>query len=258
MASSGSGPGSVSLSVPSSTVLQQQQQQQKHKEEEEKENPAVHEFFVAEGQTTESNKKGSSMQFLDEAKVQTQKKGFNYGIESPTTYFHKWKGKKFNGSAPLVNLWVIWWSWFASFCGILVLAILHEYVFVPRKTPLLIGSFGASAVLLYAAPYSHLAQPRSLLGGHVICAICGIIANYIPVFWLAASLAVSWGIAAMHLTKTTHPPGAATALIAVLNQDNDIGWIYLLMVFLGALLMLLVAIVIDNIPKYQRYPQFWV
>ncbi|MFR9014303.1 MAG: HPP family protein, partial [Desulfovibrio piger] len=31
---------------------------------------------------------------------------------------------------------------------------------------MLIGSFGASAVLLFAAPDSPLSRPRNLLGGH--------------------------------------------------------------------------------------------
>jgi len=35
--------------------------------------------------------------------------------------------------------------------------------------------------------------------------------------WLAAALAVSFSIAAMHATKTLHPPGGATALFAVIS-----------------------------------------
>ena len=41
----------------------------------------------------------------------------------------------------------------------------------------LTGSFGATAVLLFASPRSPFAQPRNLIGGHLIGAICGCIAR---------------------------------------------------------------------------------
>jgi CBS-domain-containing membrane protein len=39
---------------------------------------------------------------------------------------------------------------------------------------MIIGSFGASAVLIYGAIRSPLAQPRNLIGGHVISAVTQI------------------------------------------------------------------------------------
>ncbi|CAF4022253.1 unnamed protein product, partial [Rotaria sp. Silwood1] len=44
-----------------------------------------------------------------------------------------------------------------------------------HQLTLLIGSFGASAAIIFGAPRSQLAQPRSLIGGHLIGAICGCI-----------------------------------------------------------------------------------
>ena len=35
----------------------------------------------------------------------------------------------------------------------------------------LIGSFGASAVLLYGVPMAEFSQPRNVIGGHVISAL---------------------------------------------------------------------------------------
>jgi hypothetical protein len=46
--------------------------------------------------------------------------------------------------------------------------------------PLLIGSFGASAVLLFGANDSPLTQPRNLVGGHVLSAIVAVIIVAIP------------------------------------------------------------------------------
>jgi CBS-domain-containing membrane protein len=78
--------------------------------------------------------------------------------------------------------------------------------------------------------------------------------------WLAASLAVAASIALMQLTKTLHPPGGATALIAVIGSPklHDIGYLYALQpVGRGALILLLVALLVNNIPKNRKYPKFW-
>jgi CBS-domain-containing membrane protein len=77
---------------------------------------------------------------------------------------------------------------------------------------------------------------------------------------VAAALAVSLAIAVMHLTKTLHPPGGATALIAVLGGDgiHRLGFLYVLMpVAAGSLIMLAVALIINNVPRTRKYPEFW-
>jgi CBS-domain-containing membrane protein len=79
--------------------------------------------------------------------------------------------------------------------------------------------------------------------------------------WLASSLAVSTAIAAMHATKTLHPPGGATALIAVIGSGkiHSLGYLYAIIpAGLGAVIMLAVALLVNNIPKNRRYPDFWV
>ena len=127
---------------------------------------------------------------------------------------------------------------------------------------MIIGSFGASAVLIYGAIRSPLAQPRNLIGGHIISAVIGVgCYQLVPEpRWLAASLAVATAIAAMHATKTLHPPGGATALIAVIGSQkiHSLGFLYALVpAGFGAVLMLLVALLVNNIPKSRRYPEFW-
>ena len=65
----------------------------------------------------------------------------------------------------------------------------------------------------------------------------------------------------MHLTKTLHPPGGATALIAVIGGDgvHSLGYLYVLIpTALGATVMLLIALLVNNIPKNRRYPEFWL
>ena len=176
-------------------------------------------------------------------------------------YFEKMRG---NGqSPPRVGMVEVFWSWLGSFLGIAAVALLHYRLVDGMGLSLLIGSFGASAVLIYGAIRSPLAQPRNLLGGHILSAFIGVTAHLLlggeP--WLAGAVAVSVAIAVMHLTKTLHPPGGATALIAVIGGDSvhNLGYLYVLMpAALGALVMLAVALVVNNIPKTRKYPEFWL
>ncbi len=176
-------------------------------------------------------------------------------------YFRKMMG---NGqSPPRVGFMEVLWSWIGSFAGIAAVGLLHYRVLDKTDMMLIIGSFGASAVLLYGAIRSPLAQPRNLLGGHIFSAFIGVLAFQAlgsqP--WLAAAVAVSTAIAVMLLTNTLHPPGGATALIAVIGGDSihNLGYLYILMpVGLGALIMLLVALFVNNIAATRKYPEFWL
>ncbi|MBW1635732.1 MAG: HPP family protein [Deltaproteobacteria bacterium] len=175
-------------------------------------------------------------------------------------YLQKMKGS--GQSPPKVRLIEVLWSWIGSFLGIAAVSLIHYNILDRSGLAMIIGSFGASAVLIYGAIRSPLAQPRNLIGGHVLSAIIGVTAFKLfgqqP--WLAASIAVSTSIALMHLTKTLHPPGGATALIAVIGSDSihNLGYLYVLMpAALGAFVMLLIALVVNNIPKNRRYPEFW-
>ncbi len=175
-------------------------------------------------------------------------------------YLQKMKGG--GQSPPRVGLTEVLWSWIGSFFGLAAVSLIHYKVLDQTGLMLIIGSFGASAVLIYGAIRSPLAQPRNLLGGHILSAIIGVTTFKLlggqP--WLAASIAVSTSIAVMHLTGTLHPPGGATALIAVIGgaSVHNLGYLYVLMpTALGAIVMLIIALIINNIPKNRRYPEFW-
>jgi CBS-domain-containing membrane protein len=175
-------------------------------------------------------------------------------------YFQKMRGC--SQCPPCVSPQEVLWSWLGAFLGISAVALLHHQLLSDTDLVLIIGSFGASAVLLYGAVKSPLAQPRNLLGGHLLSALIGVVCfkllGGLP--WLAAAVAVSTAIAAMHATRTLHPPGGATALIAVIGSDHihSLGFLYVLMpTGLGALVMLVVALLINNIPASRRYPEFW-
>jgi len=155
-------------------------------------------------------------------------------------YFRKMTGT--TKSPPAVSLFEILWSWIGAFLGILSVALVHYNLLGEgADMTMVIGSFGASAVLIYGATKSPLAQPRNLIGGHVISAIVGV--TLYKVFhdhmWLATSTSVATAIAVMHATKTLHPPGGATALIAVIGGEkiHALGYLYAVVpVALGAVI----------------------
>lgn len=156
----------------------------------------------------------------------------------------------------------------ASSFGILAVSSFHYVFFVAsaQTYAMLIGSFGATAVLLYSAPAAPLSQPRNVLGGHVISSLVGVAVRMAIVErggapeWVGCALAVSLAIVAMMVTETLHPPGGASALIAVTGDDTlrRLGFLFALVpAGSGAALMLVVALVMMNLREESRYPQYW-
>jgi CBS-domain-containing membrane protein len=175
-------------------------------------------------------------------------------------FVHKMRGA--TKSPPGVSAAEVLWSWIGSFLGIAAVGALNERLIDSTGLFMIIGSFGASAVLIYGAVKSPLAQPRNLLGGHVLSALVGVASYQLfsPDLWLAGAAAVATAIALMHATRTLHPPGGATALIAVIGgeQVHALGYLYAVVpAGAGALIMLAIALVVNNIPKGRRYPEFW-
>ena len=178
----------------------------------------------------------------------------------PEGFFRKLKST--TKSPPRVSAKEMALSWIGAFLGISAVAYINFNLLEGTDAVMIIGSLGASAVLIYGAIKSPLAQPRNLMGGHVFSALVGVLCFKLlgSEMWLASSVAVATAIALMHATKTLHPPGGATALIAVIGSDkiHDLGFLYALVpVALGAATMLLVALVVNNIPAKRRYPEFW-
>jgi CBS domain-containing membrane protein len=151
------------------------------------------------------------------------------------------------------------WTFIGSFTGIGLIGFLNSHYIDFYDNLFLIGSFGASSVLIYGVINSPLAQPRNLIGGHVICALVGVTIHYFisGEVWLAGALAVSISIVLMQITKTLHPPGGATALIAVIGSKKiqTLGYWYVLSpVLTGVIILLVVALIFNNITSHRRYP----
>jgi CBS-domain-containing membrane protein len=151
-----------------------------------------------------------------------------------------------------------------GFLGILAVTGTSRLLGLARiDTVGLIGSFGASAVLLFACPTAPLSQPRNLIGGHVLSAIVGVlIAQTFGIShpdW-APAVAVGVAITVMAITRTQHPPGGATALIAVIGspQVHALGFKYVVVpVLAGALVLLAVALQMNLVKRRNRYPVSW-
>lgn len=123
---------------------------------------------------------------------------------------------------------------------------------------LLVASMGASAVLLFSVPHGALSQPWALLGGHFISALIGVTcAQNISNPLIAAPLAVSLAIIAMHYCHCTHPPGGATAMTAVIGgaQVQAMGYQFVLTpVMLNAIIMLFAGVAVNYAFPWRRYP----
>ncbi|MRR58020.1 MAG: HPP family protein [Deltaproteobacteria bacterium] len=123
--------------------------------------------------------------------------------------------------------------------------------------PLFIGSFGASAVLLFGANDSPLAQPRNVVGGHLISATVAVtIVALLGSGPFAIALAVGLSIFLMDVTRTTHPPGGATALIGVQGLAGP--EFILVPVLVGVVILLVVALFTNNIVHHRQYPKHWI
>lgn len=159
----------------------------------------------------------------------------------------------------LVDFKEHFWAFVGSFVGLGIISYFHFETFSKQDFAFLIGSFGASCVLIYGAIGSPLAQPKNLFLGHLISAIIGVtiyklMGEYI---WVAAPLAVSLSIIGMQMAKALHPPGGATALIAVTGGESitRLGYGYVFSpVLTGVTILFIAALIFNNIPHKRQYP----
>ena len=151
------------------------------------------------------------------------------------------------------------WSFIGAFFGIGIISFIQSFYFTKFENIFLIGSFGASSVLIFGAIQSPLAQPRSFIGGQLISAFIGVsVLKFMPdIIWINAPLVVATSIIVMQITKTLHPPGGATALIAIIGTEKikALGYFYIISpVLSGSLILLIIALIFNNITKHRKYP----
>lgn len=123
----------------------------------------------------------------------------------------------------------------------------------------IMAPFGASCVLAFGVWDSPLSQPRNIIGGHLIATSVGLLCkSLLGQSLVVTAFAVGLSIALMMLTKTTHPPAGADPLVVLLSS-NVMGWSFLFMpVLLGSVVIVLFALIINNLFKKRKYPKFWM
>jgi CBS-domain-containing membrane protein len=178
-------------------------------------------------------------------------------------YFSKWRGQQQGPSAKVTVLDCLM-AFVGTFISISVIAVVHFRLVAEHDLVFLIASFGASAVLLYGLPASPLAQPRSLVGGQLIGAIVGCAVRLLfgtaRETFPAMALTVAVSLFLMQITNTMHAPAGATALLAIMSSKAFpwFGFQFVLMpVLSGSLILLVVAVVVNNLAKHRHYPCSW-
>lgn len=143
-----------------------------------------------------------------------------------------------------------------SFAGAAIGIFTLAYLSDVAGNPLLMAPFGATCVLLFAAPESPFAQPRAVIGGQIVAAVFALtMLTLVGNTWWATPVAVGGAIAAMQITRTLHPPAGATPIVILLATP---GWRFLLApVLAGSATLVLVAYTFHNLARRRRYPQRW-
>ncbi len=145
-----------------------------------------------------------------------------------------------------------------GFIGILALLYVSQAVLDHQGAVMVVASMGASAVLLYAVPHGALSQPWAVFGGHLVSAFIGVsCTTLLPDPLLAAAAAVGLSIGAMYYLHCLHPPGGATALVAVLGGESvtGLGYSFIVTPVLENVAILLLTAVLLNLPlRHRHYP----
>jgi CBS-domain-containing membrane protein len=166
-------------------------------------------------------------------------------------YIAKMRGRGTVPPRPAIGQ--ILWSWIGAAAGIGIVGALA----IATEMPLLMAPFGATCVLVFGVPDSPLAQPRSIVGGHMLSAVIGLaFLQFLGAEPWSMALAVPTAIAAMQATRTVHAPAGANPLVIMMGGA---GWDFLLTpVLAGSLLLVATAAVVNNMSGLRRYPTYWM
>ncbi|RDH86063.1 MAG: HPP family protein [endosymbiont of Galathealinum brachiosum] len=144
---------------------------------------------------------------------------------------------------------------FASVGGFIAIAII-SFLANYSGYPLIMGSFGASCVLLFGYPESPFSQPKNVIAGHLLSTFIGLsFLHFVGPQWWSMALALSVALGFMIATETVHPPAGSNPLIVFLANAD---WSFLIMPsFIGSIALLTVALVFINISSKRSYPKSW-
>lgn len=153
------------------------------------------------------------------------------------------------------------WAWLSVFIALGIAALLVHHT----DHPWLLASLGGSCVILFGMAASDMAQPRSLIGGHLISSLTGLLFLKYgfgtfggpPQAWMIAAVATA--LVMMMATRTIHSPAGANPIVIFLEGTD---WSFLLSpLLLGLAVLLIVALLVNNLAPAAartRYPRSWI
>lgn len=166
------------------------------------------------------------------------------------TYISKLKTNE-QSPKPL-GLHVSGFSGLGGFIAIAAIALLTTYT----GHPFLMAPFGATCVLAFGVPNSPLAQPKNIIGGHVLATLVGLICLFLfGNEWYSLALGVGLAISIMQLTGTTHPPAGADPIVVILGAKT-LAFI-VNPVLVGAIVITAIALLFNNLNTERKYPVYW-
>ena len=122
--------------------------------------------------------------------------------------------------------------------------------------PLILGSLGASCVLVFGFPAGPFSQPRAVIGGHLLASAVGLAVLHLggdgPI---GLAIATGGATAAMMLLRVVHPPAGSNPVIIHLLHPS---WGFIIPTLAGAVLIVVVALIFINATRTSRYPQYWL
>ncbi|MCL2656010.1 MAG: HPP family protein [Betaproteobacteria bacterium] len=165
--------------------------------------------------------------------------------------FSKFRGGELS-LPPMPSGKAVFLAWLGGVIAISIVAGLTS----ATAMPLVLGSFGATCVLVFGYPDVPFSQPRNIVFGHFLSTLIGLV--FLTLFgahWWAAGLAAGTAIAVMMLTRTVHPPAGSNPVIVFFSQP---GWGFLLYpTLVGALIITVVAAIYNNATRPSNYPKYW-
>ena len=144
----------------------------------------------------------------------------------------------------------------AGAVGGAVAIALMEMLAERTTVPLLFVPFATSIVLVMGSPEAEPAQPRALVGGHLVSAAVGLLLLQVtgPGPWAAAT-AVGLAIIAMHATRTFHPPAGIDPLVIVV-KNMPLSF-FIVPVAVGACLLVAFAFIWHKVVRHGSWPLRW-
>lgn len=154
----------------------------------------------------------------------------------------------------------------ASFSGIALLEGIfkHHTAFTSHHAPMIIASYGATAILCFNASQAPLAQPRSIFMGHFVSSLIGICIQKlfslsqrgVDNYWASGALSVGVSSVLMSILNCVHPPAGASALLPSIDAEiQEMSWWYLPVQIISSLLIITVACITGNV--FRSYPVYW-